>query len=806
MISNYLRSALRNFRRNKIYAVINILGLSLGLTSTIFILLYINDELGYDKHFSLHKRLYRLEGDFNINNKHDRFAVSALPMGPALQLEMPEVEAFCRFNLNENTIFRYNEKEFIEKNAYLADSTAPYLFSLSFIEGNPEKALTEPFTVILSEKTAKKYFGKSPAYGKILYTPSGRSYKVTGVFEDLPHNTHMVFDLLMSMETLGTYMGDEQYHSMAPIAFWNVGYFTYILLKPNSDMDNILNKFPAFYDKYMKEIGDQINASFELKANRIDKVHHNSHVDADLPTGNMAYIYVFSAVAVLIILLAAINYMNLATARAANRAREVGLRKVVGANRAQLAGQFMSESLLLAVLSMVISLILIKLFIPLFNQISGKALSFSLLANPEMMFGILAITLITGLISGIYPSLFLSSFQPAVVLKGKIKIGSGGAWLRKGLVAFQLLISLVMVTGSIVIFNQLHFMQRADMGFEKDNIMVLEVQDSAFRRRTDSFKSELLQNPNILNVGMSWGIPGGSMSVQVVRMEKETKMQDYALNLLPCDYDFLELLQVSFVKGRNFSREMGSDKETAVIVNEATVREMGWGEHALGKKIHWGYDMDGSGGKRMKVIGVVKDFNYVSLHNTIEPIIMFIPDFPLNVMSVRIKPGTEKSSIDFIQKQWKESNVNRPFDYYFLDKNFESKYQAESNLGQVFSIFAILSIFIALLGLIGLSSFMALQRTKEIGVRKVLGASIQSLVLMLYRESVLLVFLAFIIAVPLSWYMLHRWLENFAYHISLSWFIFAFAGLIILIITLISVSFHAIKAALSNPVTAIKYE
>lgn len=349
-------------------------------------------------------------------------------------------------------------------------------------------------------------------------------------------------------------------------------------------------------------------------------------------------------------------------------------------------------------------------------------------------------------------------------------------------------------------------MQRADMGFEKDNIMVLEVQDSAFRRRTDSFKSELLQNPNILNVGMSWGIPGGSMSVQVVRMEKETKMQDYALNLLPCDYDFLELLQVSFVKGRNFSREMGSDKETAVIVNEATVREMGWGEHALGKKIHWGYDMDGSGGKRMKVIGVVKDFNYVSLHNTIEPIIMFIPDFPLNVMSVRIKPGTEKSSIDFIQKQWKESNVNRPFDYYFLDKNFESKYQAESNLGQVFSIFAILSIFIALLGLIGLSSFMALQRTKEIGVRKVLGASIQSLVLMLYRESVLLVFLAFIIAVPLSWYMLHRWLENFAYHISLSWFIFAFAGLIILIITLISVSFHAIKAALSNPVTAIKYE
>ncbi|MDY0342422.1 MAG: ABC transporter permease [Lentimicrobium sp.] len=806
MISNYLRSALRNFRRNKSYAVINTLGLSLGLTATIFILLYINDELGYDKHFPMHERIYRLESDFNINNKHDRFAVSALPLGPAIQLEMPEVEAFCRFDHQDNTIFRYNDKEFFEKNAYMADSTAPYLFSLHFIEGNPDKALTDPFTVILSKKNAQKYFGEGPAYGKILLTPSGRSYKVTGVFEDLPQNSHMPFDLLMSMETLATFIGAEQYRSMASLAFWNVGFYTYILLKPNTEMGSILKKFPAFYDKYMKEIGDQINANFELKATRIDKVHHTSHLDADLPTGNMAYIYVFSAVAVFIILLAAINYMNLATARAANRAREVGLRKVVGANRGQLAGQFMSESMLLALLSMIISLILIKLFIPLFNQISGKTLSFSLLTDPEIIFGILTITLITGLISGIYPALFLSSFQPAVVLKGKIKIGSRGTWLRKGLVAFQLLISIVMITGSIVIFNQLHFMQRADMGFEKDNIMVLEAQDTTFRRRTDSFKSALLQNPNILNVAMSRGIPGGNMSIQVVRVEKENKMQDYALNLLPCDYDFLELLQVPFVKGRNFNREMGSDKETAVIVNEATVREMGWGEHALGKRIHWGFEIDGSGGRIMKVIGVVKDFNYVSLHNAIEPIIMFIPGFPLNMMSVRIKPGTEKNSIEFIRQKWGEANANRPFDYYFMDKSFESKYQAESNLGQVFSIFAILSIFIALLGLIGLSSFMALQRTKEIGVRKVLGASIQSIMLMLYRESVLLVFMAFTIALPLSWYMLHRWLENFAYHISLSWFIFALAGLLVLAITLISVSFHAIKAALSNPVVAIKYE
>lgn len=806
MFLNYLKSALRNFNRNKVYSFINILGLSLGITATIFILLYISDELGYDKHFPDYKRIYRVEGDFTINNKHDRFAVSSLAMGPALQLEIPEIEKYCRFISNENLIIRYDNKDFIEKLVYFADSTAPGIFGLHFLEGKPEGALNHPFTLMMSESLAKKYFGNQQAYGRTLITGNGRSYKVTGVFKDIPDNTHMKFDMLLSMESLATIVGAEKFRSMEPGAFWNVNAFTFILLHPHSEVSQVLSKFPAVYDKYMKEIGDQLNADFDLLLTRIDKIHLTSTLAADLPVGNIAYIYVFGIVAVFILLLAAINYMNLATARASGRAREVGLRKVVGANRGQLANQFLAESLLLALISFIISLGIMQLLLPLFNEISGKQLSFSFSENPGILLGMLGIALLTGLLSGIYPAVVLSSFQPAVVLKGKLHTGSKGSWMRKGLVTFQLIISVAMITGTIVIYNQLSFLQNADVGFDKENIMVLEIQDTVFRRKTESFKNELLQNPNIQNVSLSFGVPGGRHSIQVMRVEKENKMQEYALNLIPCDYDFAELLKLEFKTGRNFNREMGSDKLEAVIINETTAKALGWGDDALGKKIHYNFELDGSGGRMMKVIGVVKDFNYTSMHNKIEPIIFFIPEFPMNLLSIRLKPGAGENTIEFIREKWIQHGANRPFNYYFLDKEYESQYADESRLGKVFTIFAILSIFIALLGMFGLSSFTAMKRTKEIGIRKVLGASVGSIAGMFYKESLILVFVAFAIATPVSWYFLKTWLENFAYHTPLGWLTFLLSGFLSLLVALLSVSFHSLRAANSNPVNAIKYE
>jgi len=491
---------------------------------------------------------------------------------------------YCRFNSNENLSIRYDNKDFIEKLVCFADSTAPVIFSLKFSAGVPEKALTQPFTLIMSESLAQKYYGNQQAFGKTLITGNGRSYQVTGVFKDLPDNTHMKFDMLLSMESLATIVEAVRFRIMEPGAFWNVNSSNYIMLHQNADISQVLGKFPTVYDKYLKEIGDQINASFDLMATRIDKIHHTSKLAADLPVGNKAYIYVFGIVAVFILLLAAINYMNLATARATARAREVGLRKVVGTNRGQVANQCLTESILLTLISFVISLGIMQLLLPLFNEISGKQLVFSFTENPGIFLSMLGIAVLTGILAGKYPAVILSSFQPAVVLKGKLRTGSKGSWLREGLVTFQLMIAVVMITGTIVIYNQINFMQNADVGFDKENVMVIEVQDKVFRRKTETFENELLLNPNILNVSSLFGIPGGRYGIQVMRVEKEDKMQEYALNLMPCDYDFAELLKLEFKSGRNFGREMGSDMLEAVIINETAAKTLGWGDDTLEKK------------------------------------------------------------------------------------------------------------------------------------------------------------------------------------------------------------------------------
>lgn len=806
MFVNYLKSAMRNFSRNRFYSIINILGLSLGLTASFFIFLYVDDELGYDKHFPLYERIFRLEGDFTINNKHDRFAVSSVALAPALKLEFPEIDKVCRFASNDNAVIRYNEKEFYEKQVYFADSTAPEMFSLHFVDGTPENSLTEPFTIILSKSTAEKYFGSDQVFGKTLITGSGNSFKVTGIFDDLPDNTHLKFNMLMSMNTLTKLFGSERFNSLKPEAFWNVNMYSYILLKPNTSIETIDKKFPDVYNKYMKEIGDQINASFRLMTTRLDKIHHTSKLSADQPVGNMAYIYVFSAVAVFILLLAAINYMNLATARAANRAREVGLRKVVGADRKQLAIQFLSESLLLSLAALIISFALLQLLLPSFNELSGKKLSFDLITRSGTLASIFAITLLTGICSGLYPAVYLSSFQPSRVLKGRLNIGRKGSWLRKGLVTFQLFISVIMITGTLVIYYQLNYLRKADLGFDQHNVMVIEIQDTTFRKKTEDFKKELLQNPDIIATSMSRGIPGGRNGIQVMRVEKENKMQEYALNLIPCDYDFADLLKLHFISGRNFNRDMGTDKLEAAIVNEAAAKAMGWGDDALGKKIHFGFELDGSGGRMLKVIGVVKDFNYVSLHNKVEPLVMFIPNFPSDILTIRLRNGYSSAAIGFIKKKWDQFGANRPFDYYFLEQDYQSKYSSESRLGTVFAVFSGLSILIALLGLIGLSSYTAMQRSKEIGIRKVLGSSVSGILRMLFRETVLLVLIAGVLAIPVADYLLNNWLGNFAYHIRISWHTYLLSGALSLIIAIFSVSFHALKAATSNPVDAIKYE
>lgn len=808
MLKSYLKSALRNISRNKFYSFLNILGLAIGLAAFIFIFLYARNELLYDKHHEKAERIYRVESDFTISGKHDKFAIVPIPMGPALKLEFPEVEEFCRFNDLGNTLFKYEDKAFYETNFYFADSTVFDIFTHNVVMGDPNSCLVEPYSMVLTESIAAKYFGDANPMGKIVETGNGRKYKVTAVMEDLPQNSHMRYEALLSASTLAALSGEDNFNSMEPRRFWNIGVYTFLLIRENSSMQSIHDKFDGFYEKYMKPVGDAINASFDLMSTPLTQTHFSRHISSDLPKGNMAYIYIFSAVAVFILLIAAINYMNMATARSVRRAREVGIRKVSGAYRKQLIGQFLSESVLLAVIGLIIALLLVYILLPDFNNLSGKSMAFDIFTRPAIILTIIGVTLFIGLISGSYPAFYLSSFRPVTVLKGAgSNKGKKGGLLRKVLVVLQFAIAIIMIIGTLVVSNQLSYLKSKDMGFTKDNMIVLELQDTSFRNRAQDLKKELLQNSNILSVTNSTGIPGDNRWIQVVRMEKDTAMIDDAMIITVVDYDYLDTYEIELSEGRNFSREMGTDAEEAVIVNETTVKQYGWTDNPIGKKIHWGFQVDGSGGRILKVIGVVKDYHFNSLHNKVEPIMMFMADFSKYYLTLRVNPGNMGNTIDYIEEKWHEFGAKRPFDFRMLEDTWGEMYEAEQKLGVIFTIATVLTIFIALLGLLGLSSFVAEQRTKEIGIRKVMGASLANVLGLLYREFVILILVAFVIAIPLAWWQLSNWLEqSFVYHISISAMTIVLAGLMALVISMITISYHTIKAGTGNPVDAIKYE
>jgi putative ABC transport system permease protein len=808
MFKNFIISAFRNLLRNKFYAFLNILGLSIGLAAFIFILLYVRDEITYDKHNKKHERIYRIESDFNISNRHDVFAIVPVPMGPAFKLEFPEVEAFVRLNEVGNALFRYGDKEYYEEDFYFADSNIADVFTINFLSGSPKNALTEPFTMVVTEKIAKKYFGDKDPVGEMIGTGSGKSYKVTGVIEDQPSNSHLRYDALLSVTSLEEIVGRDNFNSMEPINFWNIGVYTFVLLNENAEMQSIVDKFPAFYDKYMKPIGDQINASFAMRYTPLAKTHFTQGLSAELPTGNMAYVYIFAAVAFFILLLATINYMNMATARSANRAREVGMRKVVGAYRKQLVIQFISESVLMVVIALIIALCIVFVLLPDFNQLSGKSLQFSLFTQPVIIGMVLLITVLVGVVSGSYPSFYLSSFMPMTVLRGTVsKAGKKSGFLRKMLVVIQFFIAIIMIIGTIVVSSQLRFLRNTDLGFKKDNLVVMSLQDSTFRSKADAFKNELLQNPDIESVTNCTGVPGEINWIQVLRVEREDAMSEMALILAQTDYDYVKTLGMEIIKGRDFDKNMGTDDTAAVLINETAVKTLGWVDDPIGKKIEYGFDLEGNPGRIMKVIGVVKDFHFRSLHNKIEPIILFISPEPRWLVAARIKEGKEKEALAYIEEKWSSFEKNRPFDYDFVDKILEEQYTGEHKIGIIFNIATIVTIFIALLGLLGLSSFVAEQRTKEIGIRKVLGASVANILNLLYREFVILIVVAFVLAVPVAWWRLDIWLnDSFIYHTSLNWVYFMLAGLIAFVVGMATISFYIVRAATSNPVDAVKWE
>lgn len=806
MFKNYLKSAYRNFIRNKFYTLINILGLSIGMATFVFILFYIRDEMGYDKHHVKYDRIHRIDSEFNINNKIDRFAIVPTPMGHAFKIEFPEVESFVRLFGAGNALIKYGTKEYYEEDFYFCDSTIFDIFTHEFILGSAENALTEPKTIVLTEKIAKKYFDDNNPMGEMLTTGSGNTYLVTGVIKDLPANTHLKYDALLSAMTVAETQGVDNFNSLEPVRFWNIGVITYILLNKNTDIQAIYDRFPDFYDKYMKDIGETFNATFQLMDTPLVETHFRSGLSADRPTGSKAYIYIFSAVAIFILLLAVINYMNMATARGSKRAREVGIRKVAGAYRFELIKQFLGESFLLAFIGMLIAVLLVYLLLPDFNTITDKTIEFS--SDPSIFIIILIVAIATGLLAGSYPAFYLSSFSPVTVMKGAVsQSGKNRGLLRKILVVIQFFIAIVMIIATIAVINQLHFLKNKDLGFNKDNVVVMQLQDSAFRSKVEPFMEELRQDPNIINVTNVTQLPGNISWIQVVNVEKEGQMVQSSLILAQVDYDFIDAMEMEIIAGRSFDKNMSTDDTGAVIINETGARSLGWYEDPIGKKIDYGLDLEGNVARPMKVIGMVKDFHFRSLHNPVEPLILFIRNMPRYTVAARINGENKRAALDFIEEKWNDFGAKRPFDYDFLGNNMDSMYQSEEKIGTIFRITTFLTIFIALLGLLGLSSFIAEQKSKEIGIRKVLGSSVGGILKMLYREFIVLILIAFVIAVPISWWRIDIWLkDSFVYFTDLHWYMFVLAGLAALVIGILTISYHIIRAASSNPVDAIKYE
>ncbi|MDP8322742.1 MAG: ABC transporter permease [Candidatus Stygibacter australis] len=806
MFWNYLKIAVRNLMRKKFYTIINIAGLAIGICCAIMIGLYVQNELSYDKYNEDYERIYRLESHFTINETDDLFAVTAIPLAPAIKLEFPEdVEQYCRYRAMDNNLFQIDNKKYFEDNVHYADSTVFEIFSYEFLRGEPSEALDDPNEIVLTESFARRIFGTQDPLGEYLETGYGFGFTVTGVIKDLPQNSHLNFEALASMVTLAQFYGAETFHSLDPNLFWNVGFYSFIKLTEGGSIDNIMRGYPAFNEKYIKALGETLNAKFQLMAQRLDKVHLNSKLKYELPTGNMGYVFIFGIVALFLLLIGCINYMNMATAQSSGRATEVGIRKVAGAQRGSLQMQFLLESVVISIFAYVLAVLAVELLLPTFNELAGRELSLNIGENLNYYGLFLLVSVVVGLVSGSYPAFYLSSFVPVEVLKGKLSKGS--TTLRKLLVVVQFSISIIMIICTLGVVSQLKFMQNTDLGFDKDNIVVLTIRDTTGARNLATFRDELLQHPKILKAGTSSSIPGSGYGIIVQRFETdEGEMSEKAINFVMVDENYLDVMDIKILLGREFDPELATDLEEACLINQSCAENLGWGENAIGKKLDFGAAPDGTATRNTRVIGVVKDFHYTSLHNLIDPLILMLSDEPLQTITLRIDQSDLESTLSFMEEKWNEFCPTFPFSYEFMDDNLRAQYEAEEKTSRVFSYFTIICIFIACLGLLGLTAYATEQRIREISIRKVLGATEKSIVYLLTSNFAILVIISNVIAWPVAWWGMKNWLENFAYSTKLSPLIYVAAGLIALIIAILTISIRAIHAARTNPADALKYE
>lgn len=806
MLRNYLKIAFRNLLKHKGFTFINIAGLSLGLTSFLVIALYVQDELGYDRFHQKADRIYRVSRYFKSSDGQISLRLGAIAPAffPHFKNDFPEVEQITSLLENEGIMQLPDnpEKKYAEVRLFFAEGNVFKVFDFKLLEGNADKALQEPFTVVLSKPIAEKYFGTVSPVGKLVKFNNQFDFRVTGVYEPLPGQSHFHPNVLLS----ATSLNDERIYGIERMRQdWGGNNFaTYFLLPPNYDPAKLEKAFPAFQDKHLPEHSGMKGSKYsELHLTKLLDIHLYSHLDSEIePGGDIKYVYVFSAIALFILLIACINYMNLATARSASRAKEVGMRKVVGALRQQLMGQFLSESLLVTLFALVLALLATILFIPTLNQFTNKTLSIAQLFNGQFLLIAASAVLLTGLAAGSYPAFFLTSYQPIQVLKGSIVNAIKNGRLRQVLVITQFVIACALIICTSVVYNQLDFMMNQKTGYKKEQILVLSGVRST-DADIETVKQQLKLHAGINNVTHSSRVPTirllDSMGASVAKGDTTTPVKT-EIKGLATDYDFNATYEIKLAAGRDFSRNFGADT-TNFILNETAVKAIGWknNEAAIGQRFKYG-NLDG------QVVGVVKDFYFESLHQKIAPMVMFMGSRWRSRLSVSAKTGDLPSAIAHVEKVWKQFFPNTPFEYTFLDERFNDQYQAEQKQRTLFLIFAAISIFISCLGLFALATYTAEQRAKEIGIRKVMGASVSSVVTLLSKDFIKLVIVALVIASPIAWYAMSLWLNDFAYRIDIPWWVFVVTAILAIGIAFLTVSFQAIKAALMNPVKSLKSE
>ncbi len=794
MIKNYLKIAFRNLWRHRVFSFINIMGLTVGMTACFLIFLFVKFELSYDAFNTKADRIYRIVCDIKTPTEVIKASGPSWAVPPHIISEFPEIESAVRIS-NASLLVRKGDIKFQEENALWADSAFFGMFDFKLIHGNPATALKEPLSIVFSETAAKKYFGNSNPVGQtLLLTGNGVNATVTGIMKDMPESAHIKADMLVSMSTL-----TKNFNPGLDDQWGNYGASAYLLLKPGTNAKALEKKFPGFLEKSngteMKQ--QQMYATLLLEPLR--DVYLRSTRNSDSKTGNISNVYIFSVIAVFILLIACINFINLTTARSSERAKEVGIRKVVGAAKTQLARQFIGESVLLCLISFLLTIGLAALLLSSFNHMAGKTIATSIFANPQYILILFLAAVCIGLLAGVYPALVLSSFKPTIVLKGRFATGTRGIMLRKALVIGQFSISIALIIGTLIVYTQMTFMRNRDLGFSKDQVMVIDTNGDPGKL---AFKQSALSVPGVKSSAMSSSVPGGGNPGAYSEIENSKgDLQIANLDLYFVDFDYIKQFDIKMAAGRSFQKEFGTDTTQAMLLNETAIKMFGYTspEQAVGRRFkQWG--------REGKIIGVMKDFHFRSLQQDIKPLSMRIEPGGCNLLSVKVPAANLPATIKAIESKWKTTIPNRPFSYYFLDEFFDRQYRSEERFGKLFLNFAVLAIFISCLGLLGLASYSTMQRTKEIGIRKVMGASVTNIVNLLSKDFLWLVLISFVIAAPLAGYSMYKWLQDFAYRINLSWWVFAVAGITAVLIALITISFQAIRAAVANPVKSLRTE